>query len=196
LRESVILLLASRSPQRREILSRLGIAFELVETDIEELTAGDPEAVVLENARRKARAGLEARGGAGPVLGVDTEVVLDGAIFGQPRDEEEARGFLECLSGREHEVLSGLSLLDAPRQGSQPRERAGVTATSVTFRDLDAPTIEQYIASGEWKDRAGGYAIQGLGGALVDRIEGDFWSVVGLPVQLLLQLAPELLPQP
>lgn len=189
------LVLASRSPQRQEILRNLGIDFEVVVPEVEELTEGDPQRVVLENARRKARAAFERSSGTVPVLGVDTEVVLEGRLYGQPSDLDEARRFISELSGRSHTVLSGLSLLDGAEIGTEPRERAGVTETSVTFRELDGRAVDRYVASGEWKHRAGGYAVQGLGAALIDRIEGDFWNVVGLPVQLLLQLAPDLLDQ-
>jgi septum formation protein len=177
------LLLASASPQRRAILTQLGIPFEQRPQDVDELTAGDPARVVLENARRKVRA-VEADG---PVLGVDTEVLLSGELLGKARDEREADAFLRHLSGRTHRVLSGLVLLD--RDG----ERSGVERTAVTFRELDARLRRWYLETGEWRDRAGAYAIQGRGAALVERIEGDFWNVVGLPVPLLLGLAPELL---
>jgi septum formation protein len=164
------LVLASRSPRRRRILSELGIEFELVAPEVEELTTGEPEALVLENARRKARAGRDLVAG-----------------------EAMIRERLEALSGRTHEVLSGLVLMtDAVVHGA-PVERAGVAVTEVTFRKLDEPTIGLYLRSGEWRDRAGAYAIQGLGSILVESLRGDFSNVVGLPVALLLQLAPNLL---
>jgi septum formation protein len=137
---------------------------------------------VLENARRKARA-AEADAF---VLGVDTEVLLSGELLGKARDDCEADAFLRQLSGRTHLVLSGLVLLD--RDG----ERSGVERTAVTFRELDERLRRWYLETDEWRDRAGAYAIQGRGAALVERIEGDFWNVVGLPVALLLGLAPEL----
>jgi septum formation protein len=178
------LVLASRSPQRRAILAQLGIPFEVRPADIHELTDGDPEAVVLENARRKAApAAAEDR----PVLGVDTEVLIDGDLLGKAAHEADARAFLARLSGRTHTVLSGLCLLDAER------ERSGVASTLVTFRTLSGDLLDWYLATGEWRDRAGAYAVQGHGAALVERIEGDYWNVVGLPVALLLELAPNLL---
>jgi septum formation protein len=173
------LILASRSPQRRAILEQLGVHFKVVPPEVEELTAGEPRELALENARRKARAVDGER-----VLGVDTEVVLDGSALGKPGDEREARSFLERLSGRTHEVMSGVVF----REGGD--ERSDVAVTRVHFRDLDQAEIDWYIASGEWRDRAGGYAIQGKGAALVAGIEGDYWNVVGLPVPLLLELAP------
>ena len=190
--------LASRSPRRREILGWLGVEFEVVEPHADELTEGlDPEGLVLENARRKALAGLEALDGAvdAVVLGVDTDVFIDGEMLGQPPDRAAAAERLRRLSGREHEVLSGLCLL-GPRAegipGAPVRERAGVARSAVTFRELDDATTELYLDSGEWRGRAGGYAIQGLGSVLVDRVDGDFSNVVGLPVRLLLELDPAL----
>jgi septum formation protein len=116
------------------------------------------------------------------VLGCDTEVILDGHVFGKPRDGDEARVFLERLSGRTHEVYGGIVV----RTGSG--EQAGVAVTKVRFRLLEAPEIDDYIASGEWRDRAGGYAIQGRGAALVEAVDGDFWNVVGLPVAELVRM--------
>jgi len=200
------LVLASASPRRREILNALRVPFEVVVPDVEELTGGVPEEVVVENARRKAAAGLraaveaakstgEASEGA-TALGVDTEVVLDGRLLGKPAGRTEARERLEALGGRTHTVLSGIVLHGPARSGGEPVERSGVALTEVTFRELDRTTLQTYLASGEWQDRAGAYAIQGLGSILVERVEGDFSNVVGLPVRLLLELAPELLASP
>lgn len=171
------LVLASASPQRRAILEQLGIEFTACPAEIDELTTGDPHHVVIENARRKARA-VEGD----LVLGCDTEVILDGRVFGKPADEAEARSFLRRLSGRMHEVYGGIVLR---RDGD---EQTGVCVTKVHFRALESAEIEAYVASGEWAGRAGGYAIQGKGAALVAGIEGDFWNVVGLPVPELVRL--------
>jgi septum formation protein len=173
------LVLASRSPQRRAILEQLGVDFRPEAPDVEELSGGDPRAVVLENARRKARAVRGER-----VLAVDTAVVLDGRIFGKPGDSAEAETFLRRLSGRTHEVLGGIVLL------SGVSERSDVAVTRVRFRRLEHRDLDWYLASGEWRERAGGYAIQGRGAALVEAIDGDYWNVVGLPVPALLRLAP------
>ena len=155
---------------------------------MEELAAGrDPESVVLENARRKARS---AAGDGDLVLGADTEVLIEGELLGKAGAEGEARAFLERLSGRTHTVLGGLVLID------RGAERGGVAATQVTFRTLSPRLVDWFLDTGEWRERAGAYAIQGRGAALVERIEGDYWNVVGLPVPLLLDLAPELLGQP
>ena len=156
---------------------------------------GQPDQVVLENARRKARAGLErwtADRGASPgtrVLGVDTDVALDGRLLGKARDEAGARARLAALSGRAHEVLGGVCVIEAPGAGDV-EERSGVARTVVEFRDLDEYEIARYLASGEWRDRAGAYAIQGLGSSLVASLQGDLSNVIGLPIALFLQLTP------
>jgi septum formation protein len=175
------IVLASRSPQRRAILAQLGIAFEVVDVDVDELTAGDPIAVARDNALRKAEAGVARRPGE-RVLGVDTVVVLDGAIFGKPPSEAAARSTLRRLSGRTHEVVSGIALLD-PANPQVAHE-----VTKVSFRELEDGDIERYVRTGEWSGRAGGYAIQGRGAGLVRRIMGDYLNVVGLPVGKLLDL--------
>ncbi len=183
------LILASASPRRREILTALGIEFEVVVPEVVELRDGEPEAVVLENARRKARAGRELAGDTRrTVLGADTDVALDGRLLGKPGDVGEARERLATLSGRAHEVLTGLVLL-----GGEAPERSEVARSTVTFRSLDDRTLELYLRSGEWRDRAGAYAIQGLGSILVAGVEGDVSNVIGLPVGLLAELAPELI---
>ena len=175
------LVLASRSPQRRAILEQLGVDFTVVPADVEEETHGEPRQLVVENALRKARAVAAER-----VLGVDTDVVLDGRVFGKPTHEDEAETLLRRLSGRTHEVWSGIAL----RAGGA--ERTASALTRVRFRRLEDPDLRWYLRSGEWRDRAGGYAIQGRGAALVESIDGDFWNVVGLPLSELLRLAPDL----
>ena len=175
------LVLASRSPQRRAILSQLGVAFEIVVPDVEEIEAGDPAQVARANALAKARA-VAAQHPERVVLGVDTVVALDGEIFGKPTSAEHARSTLERLSGRTHEVVSGLALL---RPGNP---QVVHEVTKVTFRRLGEELLQRYVQSGEWAERAGGYAIQGQGGALVRAICGDYLNVVGLPVGALLDL--------
>ena len=176
------LTLASRSPQRRAILDQLGIDFEVVEpSGVEEATEGEPQWLVAENARRKARSVDAER-----VLGVDTDVFLEGRVFGKPADRDSAASMLLALSGRTHQVWSGIAL----REGGA--ERASVACTKVRFARVSEQLLDWYLASEEWKGRAGGYAIQGRGAALVEAIEGDFWNVVGLPVPDLLELAPDL----
>jgi septum formation protein len=180
------LVLASRSPQRSAILGRVGISFQVRPTDVAELDVGEPSAVALHNALAKARA-ARSPGTEELVLGVDTLVELEGRIYGKPADEDAARATLGRLSGRTHTVVSGLALLD------EGRERTAVAVTRVRFRELDIHMIERYLARGEWRQRAGGYAIQGAGAALVREIEGDYENVVGLPLATLLDLCPQLL---
>jgi septum formation protein len=181
------LVLASSSPQRRAILERLGVAFAVRATDVPELSEGDPPDVARENALRKARA-AQIPGASEAVLGCDTLVALDGAIYGKPADERAARGMLLALAGATHEVLSGLALLE-PDGG----ERVAIARTAVTFRTIDAALLDWYIATGEWRERAGGYAIQGAGAALIRAVQGDYENVVGLPVATLLDICPGLL---
>ena len=168
------LILASVSPQRRAILTQLGVPFDVVPPRFEE-SGGDPVALAAGKAR-------SVDGGDRPVLGVDTEVVVDGEALGKPVDAAAAEAMLEQLAGRTHEVVSGLCLRTPAWE-----ELHGET-TRVTFRALTARDLAHYIRSREWRDRAGGYAIQGLGGSLVERIEGDYLNVVGLPAALLVRL--------
>ena len=182
------LLLASRSPQRRAILEQLAIPFEAVVPEYEEeLTGAEPVAEVERHAQGKARS-MAGIAGDRPVLGVDTEVVLDGRVYGKPGDEAEAEAMLEELSGKTHEVVSGLCLLTP---GWQELRHA---VTRVSFRALTPRELGLYVVSQEWRERAGGYAIQGLGAALVERIEGDYLNVVGLPAALLVDLLAERFP--
>jgi septum formation protein len=182
------LLLASRSPQRRAILEQLAIPFEAVVPQYdEELTGADPVAEVKRHAQGKARS-VAGIAGDRPVLGVDTEVVLDGRVYGKPGDEAEAEAMLEELSGQTHEVVSGLCLL------TPAWEELGHAVTRVSFRALTPRELGLYVVSEEWRERAGGYAIQGLGGALVERIDGDYLNVVGLPTALLVRLLAERFP--
>ena len=181
------LILASRSPQRRAILQQLGVEFEVQIPDVDELEAGPPHEVALENAYRKAAAAATA-GTEQPVLGVDTIVSIGSRIWGKPVDEADARDTLLALGGRRHTVISGVCVI----AGDSTRTAAATTA--VQFRSLDDALIDWYVSSGEWRGRAGGYAIQGRGAALVASIEGDYTNVVGLPVPTLLELAPWLLP--
>jgi len=180
------ILLASRSPQRRAILEQLGIPFDVVVPTYEERAepGRDPVEEVQQHARGKARS-LAGVAGDRPVLGVDTEVVLDGRVWGKPGDASEAEAMLEALSGKTHEVVSGLCVL------TPGWEELRHEVTRVTFRSLTPRELGLYVASEEWRDRAGGYAIQGLGAALVERIDGDYLNVVGLPAVLLVNLLAE-----
>jgi septum formation protein len=183
------ILLASTSPQRRAILEQLGIPFEAVAPRYEESDAPEtaPDELVRIHAVGKARSLAEGAGDR-PVLGVDTEVVLDGRVYGKPSTAEEAAEMLDALAGRTHEVLSGLCLL-TPGWEAVEHE-----VTHVTFRELNPRDLAGYLATGEWEGRAGAYAIQGRGAALVERIEGDFLNVVGLPAAILIRVLAERMP--
>jgi septum formation protein len=180
------LVLASASPQRRAILERVGVSFTVRPTHVAELEQGEPTLVAVENALRKARA---ARIGDASelVLGVDTLVALGSRIYGKPRDEHAARETLMALGGEKHTVLSGVALLH------EGREQTALVRTEVVFRRLGEELIDWYLASGEWRGRAGGYAIQGVGAVLVREIHGDYENVVGLPLATLLDMCPEIL---
>ena len=181
-----LVVLASRSPQRRAILDQIGVEYEVEVPEVEELESGPPHEVALENAFRKASA-VAARAADALVLGVDTLVSLGARLYGKPVDEADARAMLTALAGRRHTVVSGLCLIE------DGRTRTAAASTIVEFRPFDEALIDWYLSSGEWRERAGAYAIQGRGAALVAGIEGDFLNVVGLPVTTLLELAPELL---
>jgi septum formation protein len=158
-----------------------------------ELDRGVPERVTVDNARRKAGAVRE-EGAREAVLGCDTVVVLGGEIHGKPADEAGAREMLRALSAVTHEVVSGLALL-LPAAGADAavEERIATARTEVSFRELDEEMLDWYLATGEWRGRAGGYAIQGAGAALVRGVAGDYENVVGLPVASLLDIYPQLL---
>lgn len=173
------LILASSSPQRRAILTRLGADFEVVPSGYDEVPLpGSAEEVVRARALGKARAVADVDERR-PVIGVDTEVVLEaGEVLGQPDDAAAARVMLAALAGRTHRVLSGVAVIGAA-------EHVAHAETRVRLRPLDDAALDAYVATGEWRGRAGGYAIQEGGGGLVEAIDGPFDNVVGLPVDLL-----------
>jgi septum formation protein len=177
---NIVLYLASQSPRRRELLERLGVRFGSVDVDVPEVRAqGEPPAdYVSRVAREKAGAGLlKLSGVAGAVvLGADTEVVLDGEVFGKPADAAQAADMLRRLSGRTHEVLSAVWCLDAGR------EEHAFSISRVEFATLDAGRINAYVGSGEWQGKAGAYAIQGRAEAFVVRLSGSYSGVMGLPL--------------
>jgi septum formation protein len=183
------LLLASTSPQRRAILTQLGIPFEVTSPEYVEHDPPDADAVELvrEHARGKARS-VAHLAGERPVLGVDTSVWLGDRLYGKPANAEEAASMLEQLSGQTHAVVSGLCLVTP---GWEVVEHE---ATLVTFRELTPREIAVHMAHREWEGRAGSYAIQGRGAALVERIEGDYLNVVGLPAARLVRLLAERFP--
>lgn len=175
-----MLYLASKSPRRSELLARLGLDFGLLDVDVPEHRApGEPaEDYVRRVAREKAGAGLlHVVGVSGAVvLGGDTEVVLDDDVFGKPRDAADAAAMLRRLSGRAHRVISALSLVSASR------EAMAVSMSEVTFAELDDDAIDAYLATGEWQDRAGAYAIQGRAQAFIAHLSGSYSGVMGLPL--------------
>lgn len=211
------LILASRSPQRQAILRTLGVDFRVDVAGVEEATDGDAIAVAIENARRKALA-VAARVPAGTrVLGSDTVIAVpaeapppaDGLTaaldpwdelvaagpcraVGKPADADEAAAMLRAWSGRAHHVVSAVAVVAAGIDGGTV-EFAGADASRVCFRSLDDADVDWYVGTGEWQERAGGYAIQLRGSLLVDGIVGDWWNVVGLPVSLLAREQPALL---
>jgi septum formation protein len=180
------LLLASTSPQRRAILEQLGLPFDVVVPRYEEHDPpdADPAELVRAHARGKARS-VAHEAEDRPVLGVDTTVVCGGRVYAKANGPEAAAAMLEALGGVTHEVVSGLCLL------TPAWEELHTETTRVTFRPLTGRDIAAYVASGEWEGRAGAYAIQGLGAELVERIEGDYLNVVGLPASLLVRLLAE-----
>jgi septum formation protein len=180
------LLLASTSPQRRMILEQLGIPFDVAAPDYKEHDQPGMDAadLVKEHALGKARSVADQADGR-PVLGVDTAVVLGGRVYGKAETAEEAAEMLDALSGNTHLVVSGLALL------TPGWEFVDRVVTRVTFRPLTPRDVAVYVASGEWEGRAGAYAIQGLGAALVQSIEGDYLNVVGLPAALLVSVLAE-----
>ncbi len=153
-----------------------------------ELEQGEPRAVALENALRKARA-VRRAGEPEIIIGCDTIVVLEGRIYGKPADEQAAAATIRALAGRTQQVISGLAVL----VGEQ--ERTAVATTEVTFHPVEEGLLSWYVATGEWRERSGGYAIQKAGSKLVAAIDGEVENVVGLPLQPLLELCPELRPQ-
>ena len=188
------IVLASKSPRRREILSMLGLKFDIVSADADESSKiTDPAQLVQELSLRKAcatKALLQQQGQWNDdtlIIASDTVVAVDGTILGKPRDEADAARMLALLSGRTHQVISGVSLL----YGTQ--ERADFDATSVHFCDMTQDEITQYVSSGEPMDKAGAYAVQGLASVYIKGLEGDYFNVVGLPVHKLNTMLRELL---
>jgi septum formation protein len=167
------------------------VPFTVRVSDASELEQGaDPAAVAVENALRKSRA---VRRAAVPeaIIGCDTIVVLDGAIYGKPPDAPAARRTLAALGGRTHEVISGLAVL-LPGERAEALERTAVARTKVSFRALDQQLLDWYVGTGEWRGRSGGYAIQGQGAALALALDGEVENVVGLPLAVLVELYPQL----
>lgn len=175
-----MLYLASKSPRRRELLSRLGLAFDVLAIDIPERRGPDEPAqdYVRRLAREKAGAGLLEVVAVDDalVMGADTEVVLENDVFGKPVDADAAGAMLRRLSGRTHEVITAVSLVSAGREAQV------ASVSQVTFGDLDAAIIDAYLATNEWQGKAGGYAIQGAAQAFIANLSGSYSGVMGLPL--------------
>ena len=178
-----MLILASKSPRRKELLKQIGIPFVVVVSDAEEVSGNSwtPAALVVENAKRKARAVAEKYPDS-PVLGADTVVSSEGKIFGKPKDKDEARKMLTALSGKMHEVTTGLALIN------RNEIRTTSVTTKVFFDTMTKADIDAYIATDEPMDKAGAYAIQGKAARFIEKIEGSYSNVVGLPLNALIQL--------
>ena len=182
-------ILASSSPRRSDLLNQIGLDFEVIPSRFDEsqVNASDPVELVRTLAREKAGTVASEVEGEAVVLGADTIVLLDGEILGKPRDEAEARSMLGRLAGRTHRVLTGVALIRRPNGPILVEHEE----TAVTMRNLTPGQIAAYVASGEPMDKAGAYAVQGLGSVLVERLQGDYFNVVGLPLpRLALMLEP------
>lgn len=185
------LILASGSPRRRDLLDGLGVRFSVRPVDVDETPLPDeaPRAYVERLARVKA---AERVGPGELVLGADTTVVLDGEILGKPADEAEARSMLARLAGREHTVLTGVSLVRADGASGQPAQATVVEASKVRIARLTEEEIAWYAATGETLDKAGSYAVQGIGAMFVEAVDGDYSNVVGLPLPATYRLFREM----
>jgi septum formation protein len=183
------IILASASPRRAELLSQIGVKFELVPSQIEERPHPDeaPPDYITRIARAKVIA-VARQQESGLVIGADTVVVLDGRLLGKPVDDTEARSMLKQLSGRWHAVMTGVALYEVESR----HEVADYEKTLVKFAQLSDREIDWYTETGETKDKAGAYGIQGLGGLFVDEIAGNYYNVVGLPIPLVYRLARRL----
>ena len=173
------LILASQSPRRRSLLEQMGLEFTVISPKIDEDAFSDPDPAALVQTLSREKALAVARREDAVVVAADTVVALDGQILGKPASEAEARAMLTALSGRTHEVYTGVTVCRGDRAVTQAE------CTQVTFRALSQEEIRQYAATGEPMDKAGAYGIQGLGALLVEGIRGDYFNVVGLPVCLL-----------
>jgi septum formation protein len=185
MQSTIPIILASSSPRRRELLQAIGMPFTVLTSDVDETTPSGltPAEIVESLAVRKARA-IAGKESTGLVLGADTIVVMDEHVLGKPRDEADAFRMLQSLQGRAHTVYSGVAIIDA----ASGREEVAHCATAVRIRPLSEREIRSYIATGEPMDKAGSYAIQGIGATIVEGIEGDYFNVVGLPLRLTSEL--------
>ncbi len=180
------IILASGSPRRHELLKEMGIEYEVLVTDTDESAIGKPVERVRILAERKARAAAKLLS-EGVVIGADTLVSLDDRALGKPEDAEDAKFMIMQLSGRTHQVYTGVCLYDT----AEKRVHVGAACSEVTFKRLTREQVNAYIASGEWEGKAGAYAIQGLAGELVEKYEGSLTNIIGLPVEMLEKMLKE-----
>lgn len=191
--EQKTIILASSSPRRQELIRSLGLPVEMMSSDADESTEPglSPSQVVEELSVRKAEAvrqKMKDRQTSGVIIGSDTIVALSGnEILGKPKDEADAFRMLKAIQGRQHEVYSGVACIDA-QSGNQPAKIVGHTVSKVTFRPMSDEEIRAYVKTGEPLDKAGSYGVQGLGAVFIEKIEGDFYSIMGLPLNLLYQM--------
>ncbi len=182
--------LASASPRRRELLEQIGIRYQRLSVDVPEVReeGESPEMYVLRVALEKARAGCACLvvGDTAPVLGADTAVVIDGEVLGKPRDRADALTMLSRLSGRSHQVLSAVAVM-----GAEGEEYSRLSVNAVRFREIGAQELEAYWETGEPADKAGAYAVQGRAAVFIERIEGSYSAVMGLPLFETAQLLRE-----
>lgn len=178
--ENKKIILASASPRRHELLKDMGVPYEVLVTDTDETAIGKPVERVRILAERKARAAA-AMLTEGIVIGADTLVALDDRALGKPEDEEDAKFMIMSLSGRTHQVFTGVCLYDV----AERKVLVGADCSDVTFKRLTREMVNNYMASGEWEGKAGSYAIQGLGSELVEKYEGSLSNIIGLPVEML-----------
>jgi len=178
--ENKKIILASASPRRHELLKEMGVPYEVLVTDTDETAIGKPVERVRILAERKARAAA-AQLSEGIVIGADTLVALDDRSLGKPEDEEDAKFMIMSLSGRTHQVYTGVCLYDV----AEKKVLVGADCSDVTFKRLTREMVKDYMASGEWEGKAGSYAIQGLGANLVEKYEGSLSNIIGLPVEML-----------
>ncbi|MFB3896401.1 MAG: nucleoside triphosphate pyrophosphatase [bacterium] len=186
------IILASKSPRRAQLLTQIGLKYRIVPSHIDEskYTNSNPIRTARQLAIAKAKV-VAQKYRTGIIIGADTIVVIDRQILGKPKDKHDARKLLSILSGRTHRVITGLAVLDVKSN----RIKLGHSITYVTFRKLAQKEIDEYIATGDPFDKAGSYGIQGKGALFVDRITGDYFNVVGLPLVLLSRLLKPFLPK-
>lgn len=181
----IALYLASQSPRRRELLTQVGIAFDVIAVDIDETARIDEKAedYVLRLAQEKALAGWNSeKEKKTPVLGSDTSVVINGEILGKPEDHDDAKRMLNLLSGKTHQVMTAVALITPNKNATKPELSSVISVSDVTFKVLSDAELEQYVLSGECDDKAGSYAIQGLAAAFITHISGSYSAVMGLPL--------------